>query len=103
MASRPPALQFRYGQSRYAVQSDGVAEHHGVQQRSGGRRPWWPEFRPFCWIFSPISPEVRSEKALADAGGVGLDDADDVGNDLGPTPAPQQALPATVLEDVTNG
>ena len=44
------------------------------------------------------------ERARADARGVGLDDAEhEAGRATGPMPLPEPVVPATVLDEVTNG
>ena len=44
------------------------------------------------------------ERARADARGVGLDDAEhEAGRASGPCPLPEPVVPATVLDEVTNG
>ena len=48
--------------------------------------------------------ELGRERAGADAGRVGLDDAEhEAGRATGPMPLPEPVVPATVLDEVTNG
>ena len=47
--------------------------------------------------------DLGGERAFADAGDVGLGDADDGADRVGPTPVPVTAPPAVAEEEVTKG